>query len=156
MILRPYRFRQPSAFTLLEVLIAVAIFGMAVVMFSQMLFAAVEGVQSLKEKHDYNADVRFVRRYILTIDNRDKLEDGGEISTITSGKAAWSVEIEPTALPDVMELKIKILFAGGDDKKEESFENSVYVLRHNLAGPENNELEEEQRKKIPGLRGSEL
>jgi hypothetical protein len=132
-------------------LIAVAIFGVAVIMFSQILFTAVEGVQDMKEKHDYNADVRFVRRHILTIDDKDKLEDGGEINTLASGTAAWEVEIEPTALPDVMELKIKILFSGEDDKKEESFENSVYVLRPTLAGPENNDLWEEQRKKIPEL-----
>lgn len=119
--------RTHTAFTLVEVLVAVAIFVVFVGAFSQALVASFNAVSAINELQNYDTDLRLVRRTVLQIKERDDVEDGGEVETIGSGEAKWEAEIETVEVIDLFKLTLTIEFE--DDPDEAVHEMVLYVLR---------------------------
>lgn len=90
-----------SGFTLLEVLVSLAIFAMAAVVIGATYVNALNAYQAADARNEYTQDLRFVRTAVLTDADRDKVEEGGDISLGDNKRAHWQADIEPTSTADL-------------------------------------------------------
>ncbi len=92
---------RPPAFTLLEVLVALAIFAMAAIAlggaYVNVLTSYVD-VNRIDERHE---DVRFARSALLAEADRDKAEEGAEFEAGDGRRVRWRAEIESTNVADL-------------------------------------------------------
>jgi general secretion pathway protein I len=92
---------HPRGFTLIEVLVALCIFAMAVVVLGASYLNVLNSYETVSRGVQINEDFAFARQLILREPDREKLEQGGEFETATGQRAAWSVEITSTTVPNV-------------------------------------------------------
>jgi general secretion pathway protein I len=117
-----------KGFTLIETLIAIAIAGIAFFMLSETFFNVLLSLEGLKSETSHQQEVRFVRGEIISLPERDEVEQGGTIPTLDLGDARWEAQITETDVVDLFTVEIRIEFNPPDDDRfvhEESF----YVLR---------------------------
>ena len=91
----------PAAFTLLEVLVALAIFALAAVVLGATYVNALNAYEAATRRNAYDEDLRFVRAALLTEPDRDKVEEGGELDLGTNRRARWQAEIASTNTVDL-------------------------------------------------------
>lgn len=122
--------RQPrkGGFSLIEVVIAIAIAGAAFLVLTETFFNILLTLESLESQSDYQKDVRFVRSQVIQIADREELEDGGEITTLNLGEAEWWAEVEETDIVDLFKLDLEIAFDNPDGDPIEWAE-TLYLLR---------------------------
>ena len=121
--------RRVTAFTLVEVLIAVAIFGMAA---SVLMSAFVNALQSRERAAKYdllNADIRAVRMQLLLEPMLEDAEDGNEYETVHSGEASWEAHIEPTDVVDLFQVGLSIRFSEPPEGLAADYSETLYLLR---------------------------
>lgn len=90
-----------AAFTLLEVLIALAIFALAAVVLGATYVNALNAYEAVSRRNEYDADLRFVRSAVLTEPDRDKAEEGGDLDLGGSKRAHWQADIASTDTVDL-------------------------------------------------------
>lgn len=121
--------RRVTAFTLVEVLIAVAIFGMAA---SVLMSAFVNALQSRERAAKYdllNADIRAVRMQLLLEPMLEDAEDGNEYETVHSGEASWEAQVEPTDVVDLFQVGLSIRFSEPPEGLAADYSETLYLLR---------------------------
>jgi len=145
------RTRRPSAFTLIEVLAAIAIAGVAFAVLTQTFVNTLEVLGSLKVEADESRDLRFVRSQIIQIADLEDLEDGGEIETLNLGEAIWEAEAEPTKVTDLFDVRLRIEFENPEGEPFEH-EERLYLLRPTWSDPiDRSTILEEARDRIEDL-----
>lgn len=121
--------RPGSAFTLIEVLIALTVFAMA----STYLISTFVNALTARERSVSNdilhADIRAVRMQLLLEPNLDDAEDGGEYPTLNHGEASWEVIIEPTEIIDLFEVELSIEFSEPAEGNSGDYQEKLYLLR---------------------------
>lgn len=117
------------AFTLIEVLLALAIFAVAISMLSQSVVNTLTSRNVLRSHKNVDVDIRFVRRHVLSITDRDDVESGDTLTTLSSGTANWEAEIEETNLVDVFKLILSITLTDPDTREEDIHIQELYLLR---------------------------
>jgi general secretion pathway protein I len=90
-----------SGFTLLEVLVALAIFAMAAVVLGATYVNALNAYHAASRHNEYETDLRFVRAALLTEPDRNKAEEGGDLDLGGDKRAHWQSEIAPTNTVDL-------------------------------------------------------
>ncbi|MBC2592725.1 type II secretion system protein [Ruficoccus amylovorans] len=125
------RRHQRRGLTLIEVVIALAIFSGVVGMLSQAVITAIHAMDTLGEDTRREQEFRFALRQILQVSARDQIEDGGDIKTLESGNIHWEAEVEETDILDLFRLNLTLEW---EDLPPEQVEDSrreqvMYVLR---------------------------
>ena len=90
-----------AGFTLLEVLVALAIFAMAAVVLGATYVNALNAYEAVSRRNQYDADLRFVRAAVLTEPDRDKVEEGGDLDLGENKRAHWHADIASTDTVDL-------------------------------------------------------
>ena len=85
-----------AAFTLVEVLVAVAIFAMAASVLISAFANALLSRESATKYDLLNADIRAVRMQLLLEPNLEDAEDGDEYETVHSGEASCLLYTSPS------------------------------------------------------------
>lgn len=129
-----HKARLRDGFSLIEVVVAIALSGIAFFVLTQTFFNVLLTLESLESQSDYQKDVRFVRREIIQIADRDELEDGGEITTLDLGEAQWRVEIEETEIVDLFKVMLEIEFENPDGEPIE-YREILYLMRPTWSDP---------------------
>lgn len=88
-------------FTLVEVLVALAIFAMAAVVLGSAYVNVLNAYEAASRGMDVNEDYTFARQFVLNEPDREKVEQGGDFQTAKGLQARWSAEIESTSIADV-------------------------------------------------------
>lgn len=114
-----------NGFTLIEVLISVALLAGALVVLAEGYANTLNALRAGEDKQNWHQDIAFVRERILRIETLELLESGGTLETLTSGPARWEAEIRPTPILDVHRLRFTIDFLDLD----ETVRQEVSVLR---------------------------
>ena len=118
-----------SGFSLIEVVIALAIFAMAAVVltdtFVNVLLAREKGVSNDAR----NRDIQAVRMQLLLEPNLEEAEDGNTYETLSNGSATWEAEIEPTNVVDLFRVELLIEFSEAQEDQEASYKEILYLLR---------------------------
>lgn len=126
--------RQGKGFSLIEVVIAIAVAGISFFLLTETFFNILLTLDSLEAQSDYQKDVRFVRREIIQIADRDEIEDGGEITTLDLGKAVWEVELEETEIVDLFHVDLQIEFENPEGEPIE-YREILFLLRPTWSDP---------------------
>lgn len=119
----------PDGFTLIEVVVALAIFAGASVgltlAFTSIITAREHGV-----KQDLiDADLRAVRLQLLLEPDLESAQDGERMETLSSGEANWSALIEPTEIVDLFRVEFFVEFSDPPESTSEEYRETLYLLR---------------------------
>jgi len=151
--------RRKHGFMLIEVLVALAIFGLAAVYLVDGAFVASRTIRLMKDSRELEQDLLWVRSQVLTEPSYEKLEEGGELSALTMGEVEWEVEVEMTEVLDLYLVNLTLEYEGNDDFGIEPGERNsqMYLLRPSWGGhadfaTERNRLLEDKRDKIRDLK----
>jgi len=116
-----------KAFSLIEVLVAVAVFGIAITIFTQSLRNGLLSIESARRKNPVEQDLMLVRRHVLDIKEKDTMQDGGEMGTYSSGNARWDVDLEDTDTADFLKMTLNVEFREITPRKQET--QVIYIYR---------------------------
>ncbi|MGB0344954.1 MAG: PulJ/GspJ family protein [Coraliomargarita sp.] len=116
-------------FTLIEVVVALAIFAAASVgltmAFTSILTARQHGVQS----DLLDADLRAVRIQLLLEPDLEAAEEGDTMETLSCGEAEWSAEIQPTDVVDLFQVRFFVEFTDPPEGLPDTYSETLYLLR---------------------------
>jgi hypothetical protein len=121
--------RQSPGFSLVETLVAMFIFILAVGVLSQAAANALRAISNMSIEDGSENNFQFMRDVVLTISDTDSLGLGGDIETPTGGSGHWDAETETTDTPDFFKVTLKMRISGKGEDKAESGSETLYLLR---------------------------
>ncbi len=140
---------------LIEVLIALALFGMAAVFLVDGISVASRTMRLMKDTREMEQDLLWARSQIFKEHRYEKIEDGGEIKALTIGEITWETEIEMTEVVDLYSVVLTMEYEGNDEIGIEPGEriSKMFLLRPGWANEsdfatERSRLLEDKRDKI--------
>lgn len=142
------------AFSLIEVVIAVAIFGMAAAVlmsaFTNALLARERGVSN----DQLNADIRAVRMQLLLEPELEAAEDGDTYETLSNGLATWETRIEPTNVVDLFRVELRMDFSEPLEGLPAEHTETLFLLRPTWSeSDERSDLLQDKREELERWRG---
>lgn len=93
--------RGPRGFSLLEVLVALAVFALTAIVLGSAYLNILNSYEVVARNSVVGEDIAFARQLVLTEPDRLKLEKGGEFETAAGRRAQWRVEITSTMMADL-------------------------------------------------------
>ncbi len=123
-----------SGFTLIEVLISLAIFVLAAVILGGAYLNVLSGYEKVGHLRDRTDELRFARADLLTQSDPDQVVKGGEYDS-DSHHVAWTMTFDPTETTDVFEVHFECTITGSDIKKPEKYTETFRVLRPTWSKP---------------------
>lgn len=144
----PGKFR--AGFSLLEVMVAMALFFVAVSYFSMTYLNTLMAMERTRVNQGLEQDMAAIRRQALLIADVEEVEKGGEVVTGEHGIARWRIEYEPTEVADLFLVTLRV------DLEPEDEENGVseateqfYLTRPTWSVPsDRNELRSRTKEKL--------
>ena len=83
---RVYPGKNVSGFMLIEVLVALAIFGLSAVYLVDGAFVASRTIRLMKDARELEQDLLWVRSQVLAESSYEKFEEGGRINRVKHGR----------------------------------------------------------------------
>ncbi|HVU36876.1 MAG TPA: prepilin-type N-terminal cleavage/methylation domain-containing protein [Opitutales bacterium] len=121
--------RHHAGFSLVETLVAMFIFILAIGVLSESAANAIRAISSMTIEDGSENNFQFLRDVMLTVSDTDSLGLGGEVATPTGGQGHWDAETETTDTPDYFKINLKMSISGKGDVKAETATETLYVLR---------------------------
>ena len=121
--------RTEPGFSLIEVVVALALFAMASVVLTSSFVNALLAREHGQSNDLRHADIRAVRMQLLLEPNIDDAEDGDRYDTLNNGTANWEASIEPTNVIDLFEVQLSIEFSEPQEEQAATHTESLYLLR---------------------------
>ncbi|PTY07638.1 hypothetical protein DB347_05240 [Opitutaceae bacterium EW11] len=141
--------RVRSGFTLLEVLIALAIFAMAAVVLGASYINVLMSYESADKAVQRNEDVEFARAALLTETDRETVEKGADFESGPNRHVTWKATLEQTETPDVFLVNFECTITSPDLKQPEKILQTFRVLRPTWSkGDERDTLRAKTRDRI--------
>lgn len=128
-VLSAHSHRRQAAFSLIEVVIAVAVFAMAATVLTSAFTNALLSRERSVSHDLINNDIRAVRLQLLLEANLDDAEDGDDMETLSSGEASWEAVIEPTNVIDLFKVQLNISFSEPAQGIPKDYTETLYLLR---------------------------
>jgi prepilin-type N-terminal cleavage/methylation domain-containing protein len=138
------------AFTLVEVLVAIALFAIISAVLYESAMNGLLALDALQRETEQFDDLRFVRSQILQEADLDEFEEGGEVETLDSGTVRWEAIVEPTATLHLFRVELFMEFPGEEGSFEPRIVNeTLHLLRPTWSEPADaTELLEDARERI--------
>jgi len=125
-----------DGFSLVEVLFALALFGIAAAVFSTAFVNTMKAMEAMSRVQHEETSFRFLRSQILQEADLDVIEQGGIITLYDDRVATWSVELEPTTVIDVIEVYLVIEIPPLNDGDEDTvYRDLLRVTRPTWTDP---------------------
>ena len=118
-----------KGFTLLEALIALAIFAMAAVVLGSSYVNVLLSYEAANQALERNENLEFARAALMAESDRDEVEKGGDFDGGNGRRVRWRAAIEATPTPDVYEVTFRCEITGTDLKEPEKVEQRFRLLR---------------------------
>jgi general secretion pathway protein I len=148
--LPPHRRR---AFTLIEVLVALAIFMMMAVVLGTSYINILNAYDIAGRSVLVDDDVRFARAALLAEADRELVERGGEFDGGNGRRVAWKAVVEPTNVADLFAVTFTCEITVPSEPKPEIIEERFRLLRPTWSEPaERDKLRAETKTRIQELR----
>mgnify|MGYP001400775209 FL=1 len=148
-----------NGFMLLEVLIALALFGMSAVFLVEGVGLVSKEIVNRKNFRDLEGDLVWIRAQVFEQTDYEKMEDGGDIQALTMGEVRWETEIEMTEVLDVFRVSLTLVYDGNDEFEVEGGEKTyvMYLFRPTWSknsdfATERGRLLDEKRKQMEQMR----
>jgi general secretion pathway protein I len=123
------RVRTVSGFSLIEVVVALALFAMASVVLTSSFVNALLAREHGLSNDLRHADIRAVRMQLLLEPNLEDAEDGDRYETLNNGTANWEASIEPTEVVDLFQVQFRVEFSKPQEGQEPTHLETLYLLR---------------------------
>jgi type II secretion system protein I len=94
--------------TLVEVLVALAIVGMAVSVLAAGYINVLNGYRSIEDTSGASPDVAFARHQVMIAPTREKAEEAGDATRINGEPLSWRAVLQETDLPDVFRVELTV------------------------------------------------
>ncbi|MDQ8193372.1 type II secretion system protein [Coraliomargarita sp. SDUM461004] len=147
---RPHR---NTAFTLVEVLIAVAIFAMTASVLMSAFVNALLARESAANYDRLNSDIRAVRLQLLLKANLEDAEDGDHYETLHCGEATWEAQIIATNIIDLFQVQLNIHFSDPPEGLPSDHSEALYLLRPTWSeSDERSDLLQDKREALEDIR----
>jgi general secretion pathway protein I len=121
--------RTVYGFSLIEVVVALALFAMASVVLTSTFVNALLAREHGQSNDIRNADIRAVRMQLLLEPNIEDAEDGDRYETFENGTANWEASIEPTNVVDLFQVQLRIDFSEPQEGSDATHMETLYLLR---------------------------
>jgi general secretion pathway protein I len=121
--------RSRRGFSLIEVVIAVALFAMAATILSSSFVNALLARDKSQSNDVRDADIRAVRLQLLLEPNLEDAEQGDRYETLNNGEATWRAEIEPMEVVDLFHVEFFIEFLDPQEGQYPTYQETLYLLR---------------------------
>jgi general secretion pathway protein I len=141
------------AFTLVEVLVSLAIFALAAVVLAGAYVNVLVNFHNMQRSTGERAHVALVRASLLAEADRKRVEEGGEMPLPEGGRVHWQARVEETTVADLfrVNLEIEISPTGPAPIRRES--QAFLLLRPGWSEPEKRErLRAASRERLAKLR----
>lgn len=110
-------------FTLVEVLVSLAIFAVAATVLATAYLNVIGGYATLARRQQQEEDWNFVRSLVLTQPERTELEKGGRLTLPDGRPVSWTLKIEETEIADLFRVTLHTdAPAGGTNAAREPWE----------------------------------
>jgi general secretion pathway protein I len=148
------RTRSSSAFTLIEVLFALAILGFAAVALGGAYVNVLVCYQRVSRDTQADADLRFAISQALAEPDRDKLEEGSDFEGVGGQRVRWKAELTSTTVADLFDVKITCDLYDPGQGGTVTRVQTLRVLRPTWSeDTERTKLRDDARKRIQELNG---
>ena len=119
---------KSKGFMLIEVLIALALFGLTAMYLVEGAFIGSRPMLQMKENQELDHDVLWARSEIFRETNYEKLKDGGDLESVNIGEISWEVEIGMTDIVDLYRVLLKLTWEGNSKLNIEGGEREYVML----------------------------
>lgn len=126
--------RRRRAFTLLEVLIAFAVFAMGAVVLGAAYVNILNGYAAAAKGDDAAEDVRFARGQLLAEPDVKKAEEGLDFDS-GDRHVQWTATIEGTNLPDLFDVALTCEINAPGEREPRRVTDTFRVLRPTWSDP---------------------
>lgn len=128
-------------FTLIEVLISLAIFAMAAIGLAVAYLNVLSGYQSVARRQEGEEEWKLLRTIILSEPDREKVVAGGQLPLPDNTNLRWSATIESTAVADLFAVTVKSELDAVGNGDAHPHEEKIFLLRPKWSDPlERNKL----------------
>jgi general secretion pathway protein I len=118
-----------SAFTLLEVLVALAIFAMAAVVLGGAYLNVLNGYEVARRATVTDPEVEFARAALLAQPDVDLAQQGAEFDSADGRHVRWTAVIEPTTVADLFTVTFNCDITGAGQISPQHTQERFRVLR---------------------------
>ena len=142
-------------FTLLEVVVALAVFALAAIVLGAAYVNVLTAYETVQRGPQTDEDVRFARAQLLAEPDHDKAEKGGDFATAGGRQVKWHATIEATTVGDLFNVTFTCELgdagaSGGASTVTEHF----MVMRPTWGDPTvNTKLKQDAQDRIAKLQG---
>ncbi|MFZ5497228.1 MAG: prepilin-type N-terminal cleavage/methylation domain-containing protein [Verrucomicrobiota bacterium] len=155
---RPYhafpRRSRGRGFTLIEVLVSLAIFALSAVVLSVAYLNVLGSYRALGSHQSAEENWKLVRAVVLTEAEREKVEAGGRLALPDGRQLNWTAGIESTEVADLFRLTLEAEAAASGGTEAWRHKQVIHVLRPAWSDPgEREQLREKTRQRLAQERG---
>lgn len=139
------------AFTLLEVMLAVTLFGIAVVVLAASYVHVLNSLEAVKVDQALEQELAFVRSQVLLQPDLQEIEKGGEVPTPNYGTATWTATVTPSeTVADLFRVELVVELEGDKaDVAPRKVTQSLQVLRPDWSEPvDRDKLRQKTRERL--------
>jgi general secretion pathway protein I len=98
--------KSRTGFTLLEVLVALAVFALAAVMLGSSYLNVLNAYAAVGRGAERDDNIRFARSLLLAEPDREKAEQGDSFDGANGVRVVWRSTIEPTSTADLFNVTL--------------------------------------------------
>jgi len=127
--------KSQHGFTLIEVLISLAIFALAAVVLSMAYLNIIGSYSEMGGRQQAEEDWKWLRLTVLFEPDRKKVEDGGRLALPDGQQLVWSAKIEPTDVADLFRVNLRAETAQTTGPEAWQRSQSLQLLRPTWSDP---------------------
>ncbi len=143
------------AFTLLEVLVALAVFALAAVVLGSAYMNVLNSYAIVSRSREADEDARFARWQLLAEADLKKAEEGGEFDSTGNRRVRWSAAATPTGTADLFTVTFNCEIADPLQSDRQKVTETFMLLRPTWSDPtERSKLRLDAQNRIAALQGA--
>lgn len=132
--------RGPFAFTLIEVLVSLAMVGIAAVVLGTAYVNVLFSYHAMQGRGAEEADAAHVRALVMGEPQRKVVEEGGRMERSAGGTVRWETRVDETAQMDLFRVTLELEFVPAGGMAPRLRREEFLVLRPTWSDPAKREL----------------